>query len=163
MKNLTIILTIFGALILGCSDPNKPTNAPATNAAKPVVADKTAKVEPMKDEISKITWKEYDGIFNIRSTTTDMQKEAAWKNYEGKRVQWSGTVTEVGNGSVNGLSVSVKINKETLVSDLIVYLKESETDKASKLSKGSPVTFIGTLSSYGGAVLPTYLTDGELR
>jgi hypothetical protein len=42
-------------------------------------------------------------------------------------------------------------------------LKKEEEGKASKLVKGNKVSFIGTLSSYGGAVASTVLDGGEIK
>lgn len=166
MKNLLLIFTVFIFLVLGCgSQKNSGTSTATTEPTKatsPTTATPGVTVDP-KSVVSDIKWKDFDAVFNVRSKTTDMQKESAWKSYEGKRVQWTGTVEEVSKGSFSGLTLNVKMNKETLTYDVGVYLKTSEEGKASSLTKGNTVTFAGTLKSYGGAILPTTLEDGEIK
>ena len=85
------------------------------------------------------------------------------KDFQGKRVAWSGEVAEVSNGTFGGLQVSIKMEKATLVSDISLGLKKEYEDAASKLTKGAKIKFVGTLKSYGGAILPAMLSDGELK
>ncbi len=144
--NLILMLILLFA-ILGCGGQNSSSTA---NSA-------TTK------EISATTWADYNKIYGSDAKTTDMQKEQSWKDFQGKRVAWSGEVAEVSNGTFGGLQVSIKMNKTTLISDISLELKKEFQDAASKLTKGSKINFVGTLKSYGGAILPATLSDGELK
>ncbi len=146
--NLIPVLLIALFVILGCG--NSQNSSPSSNSA-------TAPA------VSSITWADYDKIYGVKSKTTDMQKEQSWKDFLGKRVAWSGEVAEVSNGAFGGLQVSIKMDKATLVSDISLELKKEYEDAASKLAKGSKISFAGTLKSYGGTFLPATLSDGELK
>jgi hypothetical protein len=76
-------------------------------------------------------------------------------------VQWSGRISEISEGLFGGLTLQVKMNSSTLISDLVIKLRNSEKEKASKLSKNRFVEFRGTLDSWG-SILPITLKDGEL-
>ncbi len=141
-------LLVLLLVILGCGGQNSSS---------------TSNSAPATQEISSITWASYDKIYGSDAKTTDMQKEQSWKDFQGKRVAWSGEVAEVSNGTFGGLQVSIKMNKTTFVSDISLELKKEFHDAASKLTKGSKISFVGTLKSYGGAILPATLSDGELK
>lgn len=66
-------------------------------------------VVPAADEpegVSKVTWQEIDRIYNLSSEFTDIQKEEYWKGYKGKRVQWSGTVTDISDSFRGDLTLA---------------------------------------------------------
>ena len=110
---------------------------------------------------SSISWQQVDAIYNLKSDSTDMQKEDAWKRFKGKRVVWSGEVSEISTGMLGGLTLQIKMNSDTFTSDLLIRLKKSERDKAASLSKGSRVSFSGVLDNWG-TILPITLNDGEI-
>lgn len=186
-SNLKIILIVLGCVIGSCvlcglvggikeainpSPKTETANQTTTNPPKAngSTTKEVAQTQPPaaptvnpKDEISPIKWSELDRIYSLRSNSTDMQKEALWKNYKGKRVAWAGTVTEVSKGMLGGLTLQIKMNPETLTSDIILNLKKDQESRAINLTKDSKVSFVGTLSSYGGAILPMSLDDGEIK
>jgi hypothetical protein len=123
--------------------------------------DPPTKTAPSAPSVSSISWSQVDAIYNVKSKTTDMQKEDAWKRFKGQRVVWTGEVSEVSSGMLGGVSLQIKMNPDTFTSDLIISMKKSERDKASSLSKGSRVTFSGVLNN-GGTILPITLDDGEI-
>lgn len=147
-KTNLIPLLVLLFVILGCGGQNSSSTTNSASAGA---------------EISTITWADYNKIYGSDAKTTDMQKEQSWKDFQGKRVAWSGEVAEVSNGAFGGLQVSIKMDKATLVSDISLALKKEYEDAASKLTKGSKIKFVGTLKSYGGAILPAMLSDGELK
>jgi hypothetical protein len=146
--NLIPVLLIALFVILGCGG-DQNSSSTSNSATAPAV--------------SSITWADYDKIYGVKSKTTDMQKEQSWKDFQGKRVAWSGEVAEVSNGTFGGLQVSIKMDKDTIISDINLELKKDYEDAASKLTKGSRLNFVGTLKSYGGAILPATLSDGEIK
>ena len=146
--NLILVLVTLLFVILGCGGgQNSSSNTNSTTAPA----------------VSSITWADYDKTYGAKSKTTDMQKEQSWKDFEGKRVAWSGEVAEVSNGTFGGLQVSIKMDKDTIISDINLELRKDYEGAASKLTKGSKINFVGTLKSYGGAILPATLSDGELK
>jgi hypothetical protein len=110
--------------------------------------------------ISNLSWTEIDEIYDVKSKYTELQKKELWKNYEGKRVEWSGKVTHV-DDVFGTLSLQIKIDPDTFTSDLLIRLRKSERDKALKLSEDDRVTFRGTLDDWG-TLMPVTLTDGEI-
>lgn len=130
-------------------------------AANDVSKEKSAKIERAGAEpVSDIQWEEIDKIYNLKSTSTELQKKEAWKNYEGKKVQWSGTVTSVGE-TFGTLQLQAKLNPHTLVSDVLVSLKDSSRSEAIKLKEGDMVTFEGLLDDWG-TIMPVTLDHGVI-
>lgn len=133
------------------------TSSPG-NPTKP-----TAPPPPPPEVVSNLKWSDYDNVYNTRSNSTDMQKDALWKTFEGKRVNWQGTVYEVSEGTFGGLNLSIKMNDETLTSDILLSLKPEEKQKAMNLTKGKKISFTGKLKMAGGAVLPLSMDEGEIK
>jgi len=121
----------------------------------------TTNQTPVADvPISEINFSELDEIYQAGSTYTNIQKDENWKKYDGKKVKWTGTISEISE-SFGNLNLQVKMKETTFVSDLIITLKEDQKDKALKLSVGDTVTFIGILDEWG-TILPISLKDGEI-
>jgi hypothetical protein len=146
--SLVSLILIILFVILGCGGGQNSSSSANSDTAPAV---------------SSITWADYDKIYGAKSKTTDMQKEQSWKDFEGKRVAWSGEVAEVSNGTFGGVNISIKMDKDTIISDIDLEVKKDYEGAASKLTKGSKISFVGTLKSYGGAILPATLSDGELK
>jgi general secretion pathway protein G len=127
------------------------TSAPSTASSAPVAA---AQERP-------IPWREIDSVYNIQSKQTNLQKDEAWKRYKGKRVTWSGEVTSVSEGWFGGLTLQVKMNRNTFTSDLLIHLNATEKSKAAQLQKGDQVRFTGILKEWG-SLMPITLDDGEI-
>jgi hypothetical protein len=134
-----------------------PSNAPVATATRAQPAAAPAATAPERP----ITWREIDSIYNVSSKKTDLQKENLWKGYKGKRVTWSGEVVGVSEGWFGGLSLQVKMNRNTFTFDLLINLKKTEKAKASQLHQGDKVRFTGILSTWG-SLLPISLDDGEI-
>jgi hypothetical protein len=110
--------------------------------------------------LSAIEWSSVDSIYNLKSKQTDLQKNERWKEFKGQKVRWTGKVSSVSE-SFGSLSLQVKMNPDTLTSDLLITLKDSQRSSATRLSKGDSVTFTGILDSWG-TLLPTTLKEGEI-
>lgn len=117
---------------------------------------KRAGAEPVSD----IQWEEIDKIYNIRSKTTELQKKESWKNYKGKKIQWMGTVSSVGE-TFGTLQLQVKMNPDTLTSDVLIKLKESSRGDAVKLQEGDSVRFQGVLDDWG-SIMPVTIDHGVI-
>ena len=48
--------------------------------------------------VADITFNEIDQLFGDDSNMTDLQKDEAWKDYEGKCVEWEGELTYMDDG-----------------------------------------------------------------
>lgn len=112
------------------------------------------------EPISNISWQTIDRIYGLRYKETELRKNEEWKRFEGKRVKWTGTVSEVSE-TFGSLAIHIKMNPGTFSSDIILTLKDSERSKAVQLQKGDPVTFTGTLQSWG-SIMPISMDDGEI-
>jgi hypothetical protein len=111
-------------------------------------------------EIAAIPWNEVNDIYNLKSKTTDIQKEAAWQRYRGERVLWSGEVSDIAE-TLGTLQLLVKMNPDTFASDLILRLRADQRAHAMEYKKGDRIWFIGTLSEWG-TLMPISLSDAEI-
>lgn len=118
--------------------------------------------EPSEPEVSNVTWSEINRIYNLRSNATDAQKSALWDNYKGKVVEWEGEVSDIKEGYFSGYTLHIKMNKETLTSDLMIDLDDSQKNKVMSLTKGSRIRFRGKLKTWG-SLLPITLEEGEIK
>jgi len=124
------------------------------------VATTSSPPKPPAVEQNPISWNEIDQIYNISNGATDLQKKEAWKRFKGKKVTWSGRVSEISDG-FTGLTLQVKMNSNTLVSDVLIRLKKSARDKALQLRQGGYVEFSGHLDDWG-SIMPITIDDGEI-
>ncbi len=113
-----------------------------------------------KDEVSSISWADVDRIYNLDSKATDLRKEEEWKQFKGKRIQWTGTVSSISD-SFGTLSLQIKMNPDTFTSDLLINLKENQRSKAIDFAEGDRITFSGVLDDWG-TLMPITLSDGEI-
>ncbi len=129
------------------------------SAVNKVAEDEKAEIARIGAEpISDIQWEEIDKIYNVKSDFTDLQKKESWKNYKGKKVRWTGSVSSISE-TFGTLTLQVKLNPSTFTSDVLVRLKESSRAEAIKLSEDDSVTFEGVLDSWG-SILPVTLDHG---
>jgi hypothetical protein len=180
-SSLTLPLAIVGGVLGLCAmcgiiggignlaDKNKGnqvsvvSTTQTNSATAPTTSTKPAAPVAPKETIDPMKWSEYDSVYNIRSSSTDMQKDTWWKSFEGKTVAWQGTVAEVREGTFGGLVLNIKMNSETLTNDISLTLKDSEKSKAMNLTKGKKISFVGKLKTYGGAILSLQMDEGEIR
>lgn len=157
-----IAATVFGcwlmvAFLIHDGTDRKPS---ADGHAQP--SSTSAMQVPDRQEAEEaISWQQINRIYSLDSNSTDLQKKQAWKRFKGKRVSWQGSVSEVSDG-FGGLTLQVKMNPDTLTSDVLVSLRKSERAKAASLQQGSYVRFSGVLDNWG-TIMPITLDDGEIR
>lgn len=142
---------MLAVLAAGSSDSNTSSSS-SSNSESPAAAP---------EEVSDISWETIDAIYNLKYKDTDLRKDEAWKQFKGKRVVWAGRVREVSE-TFGSLMLQVRMNPESVGSDVILTLKNSERSKATRLQKDDPVIFAGTLNSWG-SIMPISLKDGEIR
>lgn len=106
------------------------------------------------------TWSWFDSIYGIKSKATDLKKAEVWKSIKGKTVLWTGEVTSV-NEMFGALTLQVRMNSNTLVSDLLIRMKKDQRNRALALSKGDRITFRGVLDDWG-MLMPSTLDEGEI-
>ena len=151
LYTIVVFFTVIILMFVGCS------MLVGTAANQVVKNEQTQLEEAITKPVSNITWEEINKIYNLKSEFTDLQKNEYWKNYEGKKVKWTGTVTSI-SGS---LSLQVKLNPDTWTSDVLVRLKDKEKDKVLSIKEKSIVTFIGVLDDWG-TLMPITLNYGEI-
>ena len=170
-------LTIIGALVIGwialitivsiliAASPEKTKSSTVTTQSSPptntVISDPISVPIKPSIEISNISWDEISTIYGLNSNYTDIQKDEHWKKYKGRYIKWNGTVSEISK-NWGTYTLQVKMNPDTIGADLIIYLKDTQKDKALSLSVGQSVTFIGEMDEWG-TLLPITLRDGELQ
>jgi hypothetical protein len=136
------------------------SESPVSNPASTAAPVASTIVPVAVEEPSNITWKEID-LFYFKSKNTDLQKAAKWKQYEGQIIEWSGRVSSISEGFFGGISMQVKMNPDTLVSDVMIKLKEGEEAKAMSYKEGASIKFKATLKDWGN-FLGIMLADGEI-
>jgi hypothetical protein len=154
---LAFAFAVFGGLYVWY---DSHSSAPSAPAAQPAPASQAVPAPPQDVPLSSVTWSEIDAIYNLKSQYTDLQKDEYWKQYKGKKVRWSGTVSSVSD-SFGSLSLQAKMNPDTFTSDVLVNLKDSQRSKALTLKQGDSVTFTAILDRWG-SMLDVTLSDGEI-
>ena len=125
-------------------------------------AARLAALPPPPLAISEIPWKELDLIYSAKSKATDIVKNEKWKSYRGKRVRWAGIVGEIQKEMLGeSLLLSVKMNNNSFMSDLVITLRSDQVNKAFKLAKDDRVFFETTLKEWG-TILPVVGEDGVI-
>ncbi|MHC4598824.1 MAG: hypothetical protein ACYS47_07460 [Planctomycetota bacterium] len=133
----------------------------------------TAEAEAQKTPVSSLTFDEVFGVYRSDNVKTDLQKDEAWKKYQGKKVKWSGVVREVtkkeglwGQKAGFEMVVELRYSKSGAFDDFmvaVVTLMESEKEKALELSQGNRVTFTGFLDRWSFALGTRFhITHGTL-
>lgn len=164
-KTKWIVTGCFGVLIViaGLSDDKKHRGELSNeirSQSVQSVATTSSPSKPRSVEQNPISWNEIDQIYNISNGATDLQKKEAWKRFKGKKVTWSGRVSEISDG-FTGLTLQVKMNSNTLTSDVLIRLKKSAQDKALQLRQDEYVEFSGNLDDWG-SIMPITIDDGEI-
>lgn len=98
--------------------------------------------------------------FDAGGDLTDLQKQEAWKAFDGKWVNWSANVTSV-DKTLGSLSVQVRCLKSTFVSDAIISFDASAQPALLKLKKNQKIQFTGRLRDYN-QMLGLSVADGQL-
>ena len=154
---LIITLVLIGVTILGIGGCLLVVGGVASEVSESIEADK--KILESKP-VSTIKWSELDQIYGLKSKKTDLQKDELWKKYQGEKVEWEGKVSSVGE-TLGSLQVQIKMKSTTMVSDVIVTLKEPEKSKAIEFSEGDEIRFQGVLNSWG-TLMPISLKHGVI-
>jgi len=155
------ILGFFMTLNLLVPHPPRGDSSYSRSEPEPSTAAEETVAAATPEPTENISWDEIDSIYDLKSQHTDVQKREAWKKFKGKRVRWVGTVTEISDGWT-GLTLQIRMDRDTFLSDLIIKLKRSQKSKALALSKGEEIQFSGTLDTWG-SILPISLEDGEIE
>jgi len=93
-------------------------------------------------DVTDTMWTEVAETFGPASALSEEQKAEEWPKYEGKAVEWSGTMVELDRGE---LALRVRMAPDAEEPELTVVLKKTERSEALALTEGGPVTFIATL------------------
>ncbi|MBI2566872.1 MAG: zinc ribbon domain-containing protein [Candidatus Schekmanbacteria bacterium] len=101
-------------------------------------------------------------VFSASGPMTDLQKKEAWKQYSGKWVSWTGTVGQVSEGLLGGLSVHVKCLETTLTSDAHIAFGDAWRARLTGVNEGRAIQFRARLRDYN-QLLGLSLNDGELQ
>ena len=131
----------------------------AKNAAD--LAQRKIDEEIKRNAPTDLSWTEIDAVYSLQSKTTDIIKDEKWKAYKGKRVRWTGTVSEVQKDIFGKYQILVKMRKSSFVADVVLYAKEDQVDAMFKLSKGDSIIFDATLVEWG-SLMPITANEGVI-
>ncbi|MFI5297720.1 MAG: hypothetical protein ACHREM_06430 [Polyangiales bacterium] len=89
-------------------------------------------------------------MFGPESKLSDLQKDEAWKSYQGKAFKWDLRVTEVSSGLLGGYSVQWKCatNSRSLIQDIQIDYPSSRKQDVLQLEKGESYTVRGILKDH---------------
>lgn len=99
-------------------------------------------------------------LFGQNSTLTDFQKTEVWKTYEGRFVEWTGTVLDVGKDILGDPYITFKQLPTTETYDVQLMVGKGMESKLMGIKKGQTLTYRGRLYSQEGLILGYILKDG---
>ena len=154
---------IFATLVSVCSSPSKkqqtakqPVAEKPQSPPKKAVASVKPKPKPKpKLTVSNVTFHQFNRLFAPNSGLTDLQREEEWKKYRGLCIEWTGELVHLDQGVFGGISIGMKHLRQTLTYDVLIDAPSSQKDVLLSWRKGARHTYRATLTSYGGAMLPT--------
>ena len=157
-RALGVLGASFAVLVVGAAlTPTTPQGTPSAREGasnipptQPVVAE----APPRLAEVTEISFDEVNAKFGVGATLTDLQKDAEWKAYDGKCVEWTGELVHLDSGIFGGISIGFKHLPATFTYDVLVSAPGSERDNMLKLQQNQRYTYKATLDTYGGAILP---------
>lgn len=143
---------LVGAFVVACAF----TGAASGDLSNAVATVSFHTPAPTKQSArpSAITFNEVHGQFSSESNLTDLQKDRAWRNYEGKCVQWTGELTYLDERFFGGFVIGFRHRRDTLTYDVLVDAPKSMEDTLLGWMQGRSYTYVATLRSYGGVILP---------
>lgn len=131
------------------SGGEESTSKPSSSQLSTKTASQTTAPEP---KILDISYFEFDSLFGLGGSLTDIQKEEVFKrDYKGRYVQWKCELVDISEETFgDDYIMTMKCDPRSFTHDLLVYLREDQKDKALYLEKGSYVEFVASLTRYGG-------------
>lgn len=164
-KSVLLVLSLVLVVVVsGCV--SQEASAPSTGVPKnPVNANGSEGIQSKvsSDITANAT---LDNLFyqfvSELSDLTDLQKEAKWKEYEGKYIKDSALVKDVKYEPLTGYVVSIGNIENQFSRGATIYFKDSEKDKLLHIQKDDVITFYGKLSDYS-KILGIVIKDAEVR
>ena len=95
-----------------------------------------------------VSFEEIDNIFSLESSLTNLQKEEAWKNYEGKCIAWKGELRHVESGFLGGIRIGMRHKPSTPTYDVQISVPASEKERLGSWRKGRTYPYKGRLRRY---------------
>ena len=151
-KFVTGILVIVLFAIIGTALGSDGSNSTASTAGGS--ADDKKEVT-----IASTSFDDFSIVCDMNATSLQKQNEFNNK-FKDKYVQWSGTVSSVGE-SLGSYTLQVKHCPNTLVSDIVVTMKDDQKEKLLTLKEGDKVTYKAKLTRLGD-LLGLSADNGEL-
>lgn len=122
--------------------------------AKEKAAAEQARMDALP--ISAVTWDDVVAVYGPGAETTGLQKQERWKDFAGRKVQWTGTL--IGAHKFWGqLHLQLRLDedlagklRQIVQSDVYLQVRASEEQlaQARALAPGSTVTFVGVLDRH---------------
>lgn len=117
--------------------------------------------QPEAKQYVDISCSDFASQFGAKSDLSDLQKDEIFKDYDGKYVKWTGTVSSI-SSTFGQLKMQVKCSPTTLVSDAIISFDDSEKEALLQIKEGETVNFEAQLDSWG-QLIPTTLRKGIIE
>lgn len=146
------IVTVIILLSIASANISDTTNQTGANT----IASKSQ----LSQNIISSSFSDYGNVYCDEGATT-LQKETLFNDkFKNKYVKWTGTVSSVAE-SWGSYKLQVKHCSKTLISDVVVTMKDDQKNKLMQLREGDIVTYIAKLTSYG-EILDISAEDGVI-
>ncbi len=154
-KTTRIVLTVvFGLWFLNlvrdaskAPDPGSRSTPPSAVAPAAAPVPTPALAAPQRTYIKESCLTLARG-FGPGSKLSDLQKEEAWKSFEGKYFEWTLQITEVSSGTFSGYTVQAKCYPESpsLIQDVQISYDSDAKNVVMGLQKGGAYKLRGKLT-----------------
>lgn len=141
------------------SEEDQTRELAAEKAAQQARQEAAAREQSRRERL--VSWEDFSAVFGSRSATTTLQCKAVWPRFAGKEVEWKGEVRAV-DEIAGHLVLRVRMEKETLTSDVHVSLEDDQVESALRLSLGDSVRFSGILEDWGGVLYTAKIGKGRI-
>ena len=151
------LLGIMGVLLILCAICGEATQKGDTPKTEKATGAVSSQKNYIKESCAKVS-----SAFGLHSKATELQKENAWKQYEGRWVKWTGRVSAVDKTFGFGkLYLQVKCLNSPFLTDAVIFFDDEWENKLLKLKQGQSVTFEARLNNTG-SILGLSLNEGKI-
>lgn len=87
--------------------------------------------------------------FSNNTRLTQLQREEAWRQFEGKWIRWEATVNLIDRSAFGGIQLQFKCSPNSLMLDGHARFSETQLSKLMQFRQGDVIRFEGRLADWG--------------
>jgi hypothetical protein len=157
---LVLLVLLASVIAAGCSSTENTKTADAPKEATTEAVKETPIPAEAPKEIVSTSFSDFKPYLD--SSATSLQKSSFFdEHFKDKYVTWSGTVASVSQ-TMGSYKVQVKHSDKSLISDVIVTMRDDQKDKLLTLKEGDPIKYTAKLTRYGD-ILGLSADDGVIE